>query len=77
MTSAARKILAEALALPSQERVELVRELSDSLASDGISLGAPWPAEISSRLEEIERGAVDVVAWEVVEQRLRRHTGNE
>ncbi len=74
VTSAARKILAQALALPSKERLELVRELSDSLDSDDVALGAAWPAEISSRLEEIERGAVELVAWEVVEQRLRRHT---
>jgi putative addiction module component (TIGR02574 family) len=54
VTSAAQKILAEALLLPTQEREQLVGALSSSL--EPVELSPEWNAEIARRLETIERG---------------------
>ena len=54
MTSAAKKILEEALALSQQEREELVGALSSSL--DPVQLSPEWNAEIGDRIRKIERG---------------------
>ncbi len=74
MTSASKKILADALTLPRDARVALVRELSDSLAQETMAIGEDWRAEVASRLESMERGEVVLVSWESMEERLRRHT---
>lgn len=74
MTSASKKILADALTLPRDARVALVRELSDSLAQETMAVGEDWRAEVASRLESMERGEVVLVSWESMEERLRRHT---
>ena len=54
MTSAAKKILEEALALPQDEREELVGELSRSF--DPVELSPEWEAEIARRVRQIESG---------------------
>ena len=72
MTSAARKLLEDALALPPEDRVDLIRSLSDSLDENGASLAADWTAEIGSRIAEIERGEVEPVAWREVDDRIRK-----
>ncbi|MGB3052331.1 MAG: addiction module protein [Polyangiales bacterium] len=54
MTSAAKKILEEALALSQQEREELVGALSNSL--DPVQLSPEWSVEIGDRIRKIERG---------------------
>jgi putative addiction module component (TIGR02574 family) len=74
VTSASKKILADALTLPRDARVALVRELSDSLAQETMAIGEDWRAEVASRLESMERGEVVLVSWESMEERLRRHT---
>jgi putative addiction module component (TIGR02574 family) len=54
VTPAAEKILAEALALPADEREAVVEALSHSL--DPVELSPEWRAEIARRIETIERG---------------------
>ena len=54
MTSAGKKILDEALALPTAEREDLVGALSRSL--DPQALSSEWEAEIRRRVQKIERG---------------------
>lgn len=54
VTPAAEKLLADALALPIEEREALVDALSDSL--DAAELSPEWKAEIARRIERIERG---------------------
>ena len=54
MTSAAKKVLEAALALPSDAREELVGALSISL--EPTALNPEWQAEIARRLERIESG---------------------
>jgi putative addiction module component (TIGR02574 family) len=64
-------VFADALALPGDERVRLVRELSDSLLGEAAVVGEQWPEEITRRLEAVERGEVELVPWEVVRERLQ------
>ncbi len=54
MTTAAKKVFDEALALSNTEREELVEVLSQSLQPIGIS--AEWKAELGRRIEKIESG---------------------
>ncbi|MEM7157574.1 MAG: addiction module protein [Myxococcota bacterium] len=54
MTSAAQEVLQAALALPADEREEIVEALSNSLETD--SLGPQWREEIARRLQKIEAG---------------------
>lgn len=59
MRSAARKILQDALALPQEEREELVGALSDSL--DSLRVSAEWEAELARRIEKVESGEAKVI----------------
>ncbi len=77
MTSAAKKILDEALALPEEDRVTLVEALSDSLDPEGIELSPEWTAEIGDRIAQIESGAVKPVPWNEVEARIKRSLDRE
>ena len=54
MTSAAKKILEDALALPPEAREELVGALSQSL--DSVELSPAWQAEIERRLQRLTSG---------------------
>lgn len=54
VTSAAKKVLEAALALPAEAREELVGALSISL--EPTSLTPEWQSEIARRLEKIENG---------------------
>ncbi len=54
MTSAAKKVLEAALALPADAREELVGALSISL--EPVALTPEWQSEIARRLEQIENG---------------------
>jgi putative addiction module component (TIGR02574 family) len=75
MTSAARKVLDLALALPEREREELARALSDSLLPEPLDLADDWRVEVARRLEALERGDSELVSWEAVDASLRRHSG--
>lgn len=70
MTSAAKKILKEALALSQQEREELVSALSNSL--DPVELSPEWTSEIGRRIEKIERGEAELLDPEEHLAELRR-----
>jgi len=72
VTSAAKRLLDEALALPAPEREKLVVALSDSLVPDEVSLSDDWNSEIQRRLEAVESGKVTPVPWEEAEARIRR-----
>ncbi|MCH9681069.1 MAG: addiction module protein [Deltaproteobacteria bacterium] len=54
MTSAARDVLQAALALPADEREQLVGALSTSLEPSSVS--PSWAQEIARRLTKIESG---------------------
>jgi putative addiction module component (TIGR02574 family) len=62
-----------ALALPLDERAELVRELLASLDEpfdDPESVGAEWDAEIERRLAEIDSGKTVLLSEDEVRARL-------
>ena len=74
MTSAAEKILKEALALPPEDREELVGALSESL--DPVRLSPEWESEIARRIAKIESGeAVLHDAEEHLQKLLKKYGG--
>ena len=54
MTSTAKKVLEQALALPSEDREELVGALSSSL--EPVALSSEWESEIADRIRRVESG---------------------
>jgi putative addiction module component (TIGR02574 family) len=54
VTSAAKKILEQALTLPAEEREALVTALSSSL--ERVELTSQWQGELVRRVDRIERG---------------------
>ena len=70
MTSAAKKILEEALALSEQEREGLVSALSSSL--EPVELTPEWSAEIRRRIQKIERGEAELLDAEAHLAELRQ-----
>lgn len=68
MTGAGKKILEEALALPANERAELVAELLTSLDEtvhdDPSDIELAWVREAEKRLEEIRAGTRATMPWE-------------
>lgn len=69
-----RKLLAELLELPPDERLELAEELWDSVMTDQGNLPpltAEQMAEIDRRIAEHERDPSSAVPLEVVMERLR------
>jgi len=77
MGSEAQKILEQALALPEDQREELVSALSDSLSPEPATLGPEWSAEVKSRIEEIRSGEVEPVSWAEVKADLNKALGRE
>jgi putative addiction module component (TIGR02574 family) len=71
MTSATKKILEEALALPEDERAALVSALNESLETAADDLSPEWKAEIARRIEAVERGESRLIPWDEVEARIR------
>ncbi len=77
VTSSAKKILDEALALPEEEREELVATLSDSLDPARVEVSPKWTSEIGSRIAQIESGEMKPVPWSEVEARIKSSLGLE
>ena len=71
MTAEAKKIFDEALALPEQERRNLIDALSDTFEHDAADLSPEWKKEIKGRIAELERGEVEAIPWEQVEAEVR------
>ncbi|MFY9622614.1 MAG: addiction module protein [Pyrinomonadaceae bacterium] len=73
MSTEASKILAEVLALPPDERAQLVEKILDSLGAEPDKERLErWAAEAESRLDAIDRGELDVLPGEEVFERLRQ-----
>jgi putative addiction module component (TIGR02574 family) len=71
MTSEAKRLLDDALLLPTADRAELAGLLIDSL-EEGADEGAQqaWSDEIAKRLAEIDSGAVKPIPWSEVRRRM-------
>ena len=63
----------EILALPVEEKLELVRELWDSIAADEAKteVSEEAKAEIRQRMEAYRRGELKAESWEQMRSRLR------
>ena len=77
MNTAARKLLKDAMKLPTKTRAAIAGSLLRSL--DGESeedVEAAWAAEIKRRLDEFDSGKVKAIPWSEVRRSLRsRHRG--
>ena len=72
MTSATKKILEDALALPEEQRATLVAALNESLETTEDDLTPEWKAEIARRIEAVERGDSRLIPGDEVEARIRK-----
>ena len=73
MATPQKEIFEAALSLDDSERAELTALLLDSLdgpADEGAE--AAWLVEIERRMQEIDSGAVELVPWAEVRERLHR-----
>ena len=70
MTSTAKRIIEEALTLPTEERRVVAEVLMDSLLAQE-EIDAAWRDEILRRIEEVRRGEVELETWAEV-RRLGR-----
>jgi putative addiction module component (TIGR02574 family) len=77
MTSHARKLLEQVLALPEEDRLYLVEALQDSLEPVGSQeeVDAAWKDEISRRMTSIENGTAILHDGETVLRELMAKYG--
>ena len=67
MTNTAKKVFADALSLPEDERRELAEVLLDSLsADDRAELENAWREEILRRVQEVHSGQAKLESWDDV-----------
>lgn len=73
MNPTVEQVAQAALALPEDERLELIEVLLDSHNSASeLPLDPAWLPEIERRSGEIEAGTVSLSPWSVVRERARR-----
>ena len=78
MIANTEQIVAAALALPEDDRLELVDRLIESL--DGPpddDVERAWADEIARRLEEVRSGKVVTVPWEEARKRIFEDTDDD
>jgi putative addiction module component (TIGR02574 family) len=63
MNTKTKKLLDEALQLPSAEREALAGRLFDSLEADDPDAETAWQAEIERRIAELNQGTVKAIPW--------------
>lgn len=72
VTSSARKVLEEALALPEEDRRRVAEALLDSVPREPEQeVESAWRDEVVRRIAEVERGEVVLETWSEVKQRIR------
>lgn len=73
MVSTLEQIRQAALALPEDQRVQLVEELIGTLKPENAApLDDAWLAEVEKRSEEFDAGGLETFSWEVVKERARK-----
>jgi putative addiction module component (TIGR02574 family) len=77
MTSQARKILEEALALPEEDRLYLAEALQESVApvESQEEIDAAWREEIVRRVKSIENGTAVLLDGDEVMRELKSKYG--
>ena len=73
MTSAAKKILGDALALPQAEREELLGALTESL--EPVRVTVEWEAELARRMASVECGEATLLDAAIHASELRSKYG--
>jgi putative addiction module component (TIGR02574 family) len=71
MTSKADKLLAEALELPEEERIEVATRLFDSVHAEDADIDAAWREEIERRLQLDDKGEGVVMTWDEATRHLQ------
>lgn len=66
-----KNVLEQALALAEVERAVLADALTDSLRQNERDLSPEWLAEVTRRIEAVERGESHLIPGDEVEARLR------
>jgi len=78
VTSTAKKILEDALALPEEEREALVEVLMTSLHWESPeNVEKAWSEELVRRLERLQRGETVALDWDEATRRIRAKHGFE
>ena len=72
MSSEAKKLLVQALALSEDERASLVEALGESLEPQNDSLPPEWNDEIRRRIDAVERGESKLIPGDEIEKRVRK-----
>jgi putative addiction module component (TIGR02574 family) len=73
MSPVTEQLLQAALALPEDERLELVEALLASQDRSGeLPFDPAWLSEIRRRSAEVESGTVPLTPWPVVRERVRQ-----
>lgn len=76
MTSTAKKILDQALALPEEDREALVEVLLTSLPREPReAVEQAWIDEVTRRIERHERGDTVAVDWDEAKRQIRAKFG--
>lgn len=73
-----QRVMAEALALPQDERVEVAARLLDSMEDPDLHAGlddAALQAELCRRADELASGAVEGRSWSEVRAAIERQLG--
>lgn len=71
MNAHMKQVIEQALALSPEEREEIIERLSESLESpvEG-DVEAAWADELRRRMDEVERGEVEMIPWSDVRREL-------
>ena len=72
MTQLLAELSARAQALTPEDRARLAEQLLASLVPPDAAVEAAWDEELRQRIEEVERGAVDLTSAEQVYARVRQ-----
>ena len=72
MTQLLAELSARAQALTPEDRARLAEQLLASLVPQDAAVEAAWDEELRQRIEEVERGAVDLTSAEQVYARVRQ-----
>jgi putative addiction module component (TIGR02574 family) len=71
MTRQTRELLQQALALPENERMALVRVLIESLDDESeVDVEQAWEEEVSRRIADLDSGKARTVSWKEVQERI-------
>lgn len=76
MTAEVKNVFEQALALAEEDRAALADALTDSLRQSEGDLSPEWHAEITRRIEAVERGESRLIPGDEVEARIRVILGN-